>query len=210
MPAGGLHGYLLAYLMELLRAPLKQRNHMLLMDVFMLYRDPQGVKRRIAPGLLFMPYRSPPPSAYDLDVEQAPRCLIEITSKESHLKDLKNNVSLYSSLGVSTYLVIDAVTPAGQPREPIELHLWRLIGERPRAQQADRDGYFILPEMGLKMIAEGQRIRLINRVTGEALCDTETLSSALEEARQSSQAAEQRARLAEMEVTRLKALLKQQ
>jgi len=65
-----------------------------------------------------------------------------------HLKDLKNNVSLYSSLGVSTYLAIDAVTPTGQPHEPIELHLWRLIGERPRAQQADRDGYFILPANG--------------------------------------------------------------
>jgi len=71
-PAGGLHGQLVPYIIELLRYWLKQQGLMFLFDTFLLYRDAEGVKRRIAPDLILMPYRDEPPSAYDLDVETPP------------------------------------------------------------------------------------------------------------------------------------------
>src|SRR5438874_719025 len=49
MPAGGLHGQLLAYIMELLRHLLEERQLMLLLDVFLLYRDESHTKQRIGP-----------------------------------------------------------------------------------------------------------------------------------------------------------------
>ena len=104
MPGGGLHGQLLAYLMELLRATLKARGLMLLMDTFMLYRDKQGIKQRIAPDLLLMPFRFPPPSAYDLDVEPPPLCVVEVTSTKSHFRDLQQKVPFYLGLGIPFYL----------------------------------------------------------------------------------------------------------
>ena len=57
MPAGGLHGQILAYLMELLRHILAKRGLMILLDTFMLFRDEEGVKRRIAPDLMITGWR---------------------------------------------------------------------------------------------------------------------------------------------------------
>ena len=51
MPAGGLHGKILAYVM---RDFLERRELMLLMDTFMFYRDeegPSGASRRKALGI---------------------------------------------------------------------------------------------------------------------------------------------------------------
>jgi len=80
MPAGGLHGQILAYLVELLRGPLKARGLMLLPDTFILYRDRRGVKQRIAPDGLVMALEFPPPSAYDLDERPPPLAVLEVTS----------------------------------------------------------------------------------------------------------------------------------
>ncbi len=76
MPGGGLHGRILAYMMAILQDFIETRDMMLLMDTFMLYRDARGVKQRIAPDLLLMPFRYEPPSAYDLEIEATPllRC----------------------------------------------------------------------------------------------------------------------------------------
>ncbi len=106
MPAGGPHGQLLAYVMEMLRAPLARKGLMLLPDVFMVYLDRKGVQRRVGPDLTLMPSRSPPPSAYRLPVEPLPLAVMELTSKKSHLRDLNDKMSLYMGyLGISPYVV---------------------------------------------------------------------------------------------------------
>lgn len=172
MPAGGLHGQLLGYLYELMRHVLQTRGLMLLVDTFLLYRDINGVKQRIAPDLLLMPYRFPPPSAYDLDVEPAPLCVIEITSPHSHTQDLHDKVTFYGSLGVATYLVIDAITPRSHLRTHFRLHMWQrdttgdMIPTKPNA-----DGAFLLPEMDLRIQVQRQQITLIDQRTNEPLFD---------------------------------------
>ncbi|MFN8490750.1 MAG: Uma2 family endonuclease [Caldilineaceae bacterium] len=189
MPAGGLHGQLLAYIVELLRHHLKTRGLMFLIDVFLLYRDEVQIKRRIAPDLLLMPFRFPLPSAYDLDVEPPPLFVAEVTSPDSHLADLEDKAPFYLDLGISTYLVIDAITPSNQMRKQIELHLWRLVDGAPQTVAPDTEGGFALPELGFRVLAEGQRLQFIDLVTDEVALDTSELSAAL--------AAERRARLVE-------------
>jgi Uma2 family endonuclease len=200
MPQGGPHGQLSGYLSELLRSYLEQKNLMLLFDSFMLYRDQSGIKQRIGPDLLLMPLQKPVPASYDLDVEPLPpSLLVEITSKESHDKDLDQNLSLYASLGIKTYLVIDLMVPhEDKVREQIKLHVFRLVKGRLVEKSLDHEGYLTLPEMGLKIKAEGQQIVLVDKFTGEILLDVtelkEVLESEAENAKEARRQAEQQAK----------------
>lgn len=186
MPAGGPHGQILTYIMELVRHFLKARDLMFLPDIFVLYRDVAGVKRRIGPDLTLMPYRAPAPWAYDLDVEPLPLLVAEITSRKSRLYDLEDKVDFYLGfLGIPACLVIDIIAPRDRLREQIELHLWRLIAGQPREVPPGADGSLALPEMGLRIFAEGQQIKFVDEATGEVLRE-------IEEERQVRQAAESR------------------
>ena len=180
MPQGGPHGQLSTYICELLRSYLKERNLMLLQDPFLLYQDQHNIKQRIAPDLLLMPYDFPAPSAYDMDVQPAPTCVVEITSPTSHEKDLNDNKALYMSLGISTYLVIDAITPSKQLRPQIKLYVWRNVYGKVVEMVADNEGCFMLPEMGLKIGADGQKLFFIDSVTGQILLNVTELKQALE------------------------------
>lgn len=64
MPAGGLHGYFLSYILELLRHLLEKQGQMLLLDVFLLYSDGEGTK--IAPDLILTPHQFPPASTWNI------------------------------------------------------------------------------------------------------------------------------------------------
>jgi len=181
MPAGGLHGYFISHIVEVVRVPLEKQGLMLLIDTFLLYRNSSNVKNRIDPDLLLMEYCSSVPFDYDLDIRQPPRCIIDVTSPKSSFKDLEANVPFYFGLGVETYLIIDAITPQKKLREPIELHLWR----KPKGQtiqkiSADSAGYFCLPEMNIKIAVQQQRLIFANALTGEVLRDYEQLYDALE------------------------------
>jgi len=200
MPAGGLHGQLLSYLTEMLRVYLEKQGMMLLVDTFLLYRDSKQIKHRIGPDLLLMADCFPAPSSYDLDTQPPPRCLIEFTSPKSHFKDLQNNLPLYFSLGVETYLVIDAVTPQKKLRSPIELHLWRQSkGQAYQKIGPDNAGYVLLPEMKIKIAVQQQRFIFADAVTGEILRDSGQLSEALTQSEERANADAQRATAAEQQ-----------
>ncbi len=207
MPAGGLHGQFLTYVTEVLRAPLQKQGLMLLVDTFLLYRNASNVKNRIGPDLLLMEDCFPAPSAYDLDIRKSPRCVFEITSPDSHFKDLKTNVGFYFGLGIETYMVIDAVTPQKKLREPIELHLWRKPkGQAIQKVTADSSGYFLLPEMNIKIAVQQQRLVFIDVLINEVLRDNGQLYDALEDAEYNLNVAEQRAEVAFSEGEQNKAI----
>jgi Uma2 family endonuclease len=199
MPAGGLHGQLLAYLMELLRVFLDRQGLMLLLDTFLLYRDEKKIKQRVAPDLLLMPYRFPPPSAYDLDVEPPPILVIEVTSPDSHIKDLQHNMDFYAGLGIGAYLAIDAVTPQNTLREPIEIHLWRYTQGKMQKVKPNREGALVVPEMGVEILTRKDHIQLVDMGTGKPLYDIETESRLRRAAEQQAKAALQRAVTAEQQ-----------
>jgi Uma2 family endonuclease len=171
MPAGGPHGQLLSYSLELLRDPLERRGLMLLMDTFLLYRDADGVKQRLAPDLILMPFMAVAPSVYDLDVTPPPLFVAEVTSRKSHLKDLEQLVSFYLGLGVQTYLVIDSVTPQNQPRKQLQLPMWRCEQGQAVKQSPNPQGQLSLPELGVNLHAMGRRLILTDSVTGEVIRD---------------------------------------
>ncbi|MCP4155087.1 MAG: Uma2 family endonuclease [bacterium] len=175
MPAGGLHGELLMYIAEIVRYFLETQGLRFLADTFILYRDSQGIKRRIAPDLTIIPFRLQPPSAYDLDNEPAPIAVMEITSPKSHKKDMKEKVSFYAGLGVAAYLVIDSVTSRGEPRKQIGLHLWRYIEGRMHKIRPDAQEYLHIPEIKLKVKAQARNVIFANIRTGVILCDTRQL-----------------------------------
>lgn len=198
MPAGGLHGRILTYVAEVLRVHLANHGKMLLVDAFMLYRDPNGIKQRVGPDLLLMEACDPPPAAYDLDRRPVPSCTIEITSPDSHLKDLQSNVPLYLGLGVDSYLVIDAVTPQARLRAQIELHLWRRTGGAGwRKVAPDSSGYLHVPELYIKLTAAGQRLVFVDAISGRLVRDSGELTEALEELERRVKRESQRAELAE-------------
>lgn len=201
MPGGGLHGQLLAYIVELVRHVLAQRGLMFLIDTFLLYRDEAGIKQRIAPDLLLMPRRFPPPSAYDLDDEPPPRFVVEVTSPSSHVTDLEDKVPFYLGLGIASYLVIDAITPSNRLRRRINLQLWRNSNGQPQRIEPDEDDGFALPEVGLRIFTEGQEIFFVDLVTGETLLDSSQLQNALASERRE-RLAEREARLAEQAARR--------
>jgi Uma2 family endonuclease len=196
MPAGGPHGQLLTYLVEVLRLSFKQRGWMLLADTFMLYRDAHGINRRVAPDLLLMPYQSDAPSSYDLAVEPPPQGVMEITSPRSHVKDLEDLVPFYFGLGISTYLVIDAVTPQNKLRKQIQLHAWQVANGQPVKVVPDAAGRLVLPTLGLTVHALGRRLTFVDSVTGEVLMDVEQWQKAFEAQRQRANAEAQRAEAA--------------
>ena len=180
MPAGGLHGELLTYIAEIIRVFLETQGLRFLADTFMLYRDSQGIKRRIAPDLTIIPFRSPPPSAYDLDIEPAPIAVIEITSPKSHKKDMKKKVTFYNGLGIAAYLVIDSVTSRGEPRKQIGLHLWRSVQGRLRKIRPEAHKYLYMPEINMKVKAQARDLTFTNIRTGAILCDTKQMRQQLE------------------------------
>lgn len=173
MPAGGPHGRLLSYIVGITDGFLRKENLMLLPDVFMLYRDSRGVKQRIGPDLLLMPFRFPAPSSYDLDTEPLPEIVTEITSPKSRPDDMGGKISFYTGLGIPAYLVIDLFTSRKKLRKKIGLHLWRNTGGRVLEIQPDAGGWLPLPEMKLKTKAQGRNLIFADIVTGEVLLTSE-------------------------------------
>lgn len=196
MPAGGLHGELLTRFAEVARAFLETKGLRFLADTFILYRDEHGVKQRVSPDFLIMPFRSPPPSAYDLDVEPPPLAAVEITSPKSHLADRDTKRRFYMNLGIPAYLVIDAITPQGEQRDPVELILWRNTKGAVREIQPDAEGYLPVPEMRLKIKAERKKLIVADIATGEILRDAGELRES--EARERQRVERLEAKLREM------------
>lgn len=207
MSAGGPHNQLLAYIMELLRWFLAQRGLMLLMDVFLLYRDDSGRKQRIAPDLMLIPLHQTPPSAYDLDAAAPPALVVEVTSPSSRLSDLHKKAHLYDKLGINCYLVIDAVTTRDTYRKQFHLYLWRREDGALEIVTPDEQDGFALPELGVHIVVQNQQVAFTDLVTGESIRDTTRWEADLSAEREAL-LAEREARLqAEAELARLRALL---
>ncbi|MDM8538031.1 Uma2 family endonuclease, partial [Desulfobacterales bacterium HSG17] len=194
MPSGSMHGQILSHMQQTLKHHLKKQDLMLLIDIFVLYRDSQGIKQRFAPDLTLIPFYAETPNEYDIDIEEIPpKVIIEITSAISHQKDLTDNLLFYSKLGVLTYVVIDTTIPyqeSCQPeyeeqldeedadiapilnqeyREQFEIHLWQSEQGKFHKELSDSEGFFIIPEMKLGIKAQGQELILKGFSGGEIL-----------------------------------------
>jgi Uma2 family endonuclease len=135
-----------------------------------------------------------------------PSLIIELTSDSTRQEDLGKKKDLYERLGVEDYFLFDLLGDFLNPN----LQGYRLVAGRYRPIEPDADGELPSRATGLKLKAEGDRLRVLDAATGEPLLWNHELGKAAEEARANARRAEQaeeRARAAEAELARLRSEL---
>jgi Uma2 family endonuclease len=210
MPAGRFHNLYLQMLAEMLHPLLERLGLILVIDVFVFYRDWERRKQRVAPDALIAPAieldDKQKVGSYDLDVEPLPLCTIEITSPNSSIADHEGKRLFYAWLGIPEYLLLDIVRPDDPERlrDQIDIYLWRLTDGVPTAVAPDAEGFVLIESIGVRLRADGRQLILQVATTGERLRSAVDLAKMLAEAELRAEAAEaELARLRE-EVARLR------
>ena len=135
--------------------------------------------------------------------EEKPLSLVvEITSRTTRREDEGKKKTLYERIGVEEYVLFD---PLGEYLRP-RLQGYRLAGGRYQPIRLEKDGTLRSRTTGLTLRPEGQRLRLVETVTGEPLLLSDELHTsyaretaarqAAEAARQAAEAARQAAEAA--------------
>jgi Uma2 family endonuclease len=163
-----------------------------------------------------------------------PTVIFEVSSDETYQEDLTTKRDLYERLGVAEYFLFDPLGDCLDPR----LQGFRLEGGRYVTLTPEADGSLISEQLGVRLVAEGFLLRLIDARTGEPVLtshenfqllrrETERLQAEIAQKEHERQAKErerrakererrakererQRAEALEAEVARLRALLDQQ
>jgi Uma2 family endonuclease len=128
--------------------------------------------------------------------QRAPAIVFEITSRSTRLEDKGNKRVLFAMLRVQEYFLFDPLAEYLKP----PLQGFTLHGDEYVAIEPDADGAFASDELGLRIYRDGSYLRLIDRATNQPL-----LRPAEQDAAR--RAAEERARIAEAELERLRAEL---
>lgn len=125
---------------------------------------------------------------YMLWDETVPSLVFEITSRKTRREDARTKKDLYERLGVTELVLFD---PYGEYLKP-RLQGYRLERGRYQPIPPNGDGSLDLQTAGVTARPEGERLRLVDTVSGEKLLWNDELEAAR-------QAAEQRAAAAEAE-----------
>src|SRR5262249_26300187 len=91
-----------------------------------------------------------------------PRVLFEISSEATWREDLEDKRELYARLGVAEYILFD---PEARFLDPPLQGFWLEQGVSVPIQPA-ADGSLLSVELGLRLIAEGGMLRLLDARTG--------------------------------------------
>ncbi|HEV2851396.1 MAG TPA: Uma2 family endonuclease [Thermoanaerobaculia bacterium] len=131
---------------------------------------------------------------YLLWEEKVPPCLVvEVTSRKTRREDQVKKKNVYEGIGVEEYVLFD---PSGEYLRP-RLQGYRLQDGRYQAVRLEEDGSLLSQATGLRLRPEGQRLRLVDAVTGEPVLWPEEVEAAR-------RAAEERVRALEEELSRLR------
>ncbi|MFN7974191.1 MAG: Uma2 family endonuclease [Acidobacteriota bacterium] len=129
---------------------------------------------------------------------RAPRCVIELTSKSTHLVDFGNKKGLYAMLGVSEYFLFD----------PLSEYLWPPL-QGYRLQRGDYlhmkpgpGGVLESKTLGLRLAPRNGHLCFIDRRTGRMLATPEEGFDGLRRAEKEAVRAEKEASRAEKEAAR--------
>jgi|GEM_PF-1041512 len=224
MPAGGPHGATLGDVWGRTNENLRAKELMLLMDVFMLYRDDDNRRNRAAPDLLIVP--SPEgaalPSAYDLETDPTPICAFEVVSPSSKVKDEDSPHFYIEQLGIPSCVIVTQVDKDGKQLERARLAVWQQDFDSGLAveSQPNSEGEYWLPQINMWVGTEEQDIYFVDGETGEVLrtaqderearkaaeVEVEIAQGRAESAEERAESAEERAASAEAEVANLQAI----
>ncbi len=135
--------------------------------------------------------------------QRAPNIVFEFTSRSTRLEDLGNKRALYAMIGVREYFMCD---PLGEyMKQP--LRGFRLVAGEYETIAAETDGALISEELGLRLLLEDNRLRLINQASGQKLLRPAEVAAAHRESEARAAAAEQRLAEREQELAQLQAEL---
>jgi hypothetical protein len=126
---------------------------------------------------------------YRLWEEKTPDLIFEITSKDTWSEDQDFKLPLYERLGVAELVFFDPCEEYLKPR----LQGYRLERGSYRLIQPNRDGSLDLRTTGVTVQPEGERLRLVDTVTGEKLLWGDELEEERQAAKKRAIAAEERA-----------------
>lgn len=158
----------------------------------LLYYEKGNRDKSVAPDLLMARgVGKHDRDTYLLWEESVPDLIFEITSRSTRREDTGKKKQLYEQLGVTEYVLFD---PYGEYLKP-RLQGFRLERGRYRPMTQNADGSVDLRTAGVTARPEGERLRLTDTSTGEALLWTEELDAARREADERSIAADRRAAL---------------
>lgn len=207
MPESPLHDLWSGQLAFTIRANLKQRNWLILHDVFIYW--PQRFVPPAAPDLAIIP--DAPQLAENVKSYHVgqdgplPIFVAELISESSRTHDMETKRTFYASMGIKEYLVVDLL--------PLEAGPWCVYGYRLENEPYytpianDEDGGVTFTSVGLRFVPVGRsRIEVYDLTTNERLLMPDELKARAVAADAARVAAE--ARVAELEaILRSKGLL---
>ncbi|HTG31944.1 MAG TPA: Uma2 family endonuclease [Thermoanaerobaculia bacterium] len=136
---------------------------------------------------------------YLLWKERAPSLIVEVTSRKTQRKDQYFKKSLYERIGVEEYILFDPLDEYLTPR----LQGFRLSRGRYQPIRLE-DGSLLSRTTGLRLQPEGERLRLVDAVTGRPMLWPEEVDAAYTREAAARQAAEERLQALEEELKRLR------
>ncbi|MEM7535243.1 MAG: hypothetical protein AAF639_23910 [Chloroflexota bacterium] len=210
MSAGWVHNDSLGDMRSDMKGIAKERGWQLYTDNFLLYRNNEKSRDRVAPDLLIVPYRDKKTltSSYDMETQPMPLCAMEIVSPSSKNKDEQIHQLYVEYLNIPTCVVIWLIDDDGNYLDDPSIDVWQRNPETGRAESAtpDNEGRYYLPELQLWIGLKENAVYFVDDVTGQMLVDvgTERLmrQAAEQRAEQEAQRAEQEAQRAEQEAQR--------
>lgn len=177
MPAGIRQDFFIDHLRSLMALLVKRNGYFFASDVFILYRDAGGKRQRFASDGLIAPQHGDMDNwhqlinSYNLEEEPLPACVFEVTSEDSHKKDLEDMRVLAEWLRIPEYVVFDIVDHKGKARTQGQLYLWRLNAfDRYDLITPDAtDGTVLLKALNMRMKLMGIKPMVQDMETGEWL-----------------------------------------
>lgn len=137
---------------------------------------------------------------------RVPSLVIELTSDSTRDEDVSKKKEIYERLGVDEYFLFDPYEDYLRP----SLQGHRLTDGRYRPIETEADGSLRSLTTGLLLRREGERLRLVDATTGEPLSWDEEVDDEFGRERAARKAAEERVRVLEEELARLRRELKRE
>jgi Uma2 family endonuclease len=136
--------------------------------------------------------------------EKPPTLVVEVTSKSTHQEDEGDKKDLYERIGTAELVLFDVFGEYLHPR----LQGFSLEGGHYRPLPLEKDGSLLSRTTGLLFKPEGERLRLVDAVTGEPILWEEELEAARAQAekRAAKEAATRRAEQAARRAAEAKAV----
>ncbi|HEX3557123.1 MAG TPA: Uma2 family endonuclease [Thermoanaerobaculia bacterium] len=194
MAEGPEHMQVMVDLIESLKGRYAETPNVWVGGNFFFYYEEGNPKARVSPDVMVAKGVAPGKRRrYLLWQERPPSLVVEVTSLETRRKDEKVKKPLYERVGVEEYVLFD---PLGEYLRPSLQGFRRLRGwYQPIPQESD--GSLLSRTTGLRLKREGQRLRMVDVLTGEPILWREELEAKVAEEAAGRQAAE--ARVVELE-----------